>query len=159
MLGSIQARTIGGASGTGDRERETDCRNLGGKAKRLSEVPWWVSNEEPFLLSVTKTSAMRGADLSAATSRDVRETWRHHAIPCSFSLLHQVLLEMKRNGGRGQSREGSRPHSSQYFGSTAEMGFVQDPHQISPNPQKAAFLRNTAPPSEESGLIAGFPTT
>lgn len=47
-----------------------------------------------------------------------------------FSLLCEVLLEMKRNR---EKREGSRLESYQYFSSTVRVGFVQDLHQISTN--------------------------
>lgn len=76
-----------------------------------------------------------------------------------FSLLHEGLMGKKTNSGREQSRKESRLERCQYLGSTAKMGFVQDPCQVSTNPQEAALLQTQHPPPEESGFIASFLTT
>lgn len=73
-----------------------------------------------------------------------------------FSLLHEALVGKKTNSGREQSREESRLEGCQYLGSTAKMGFVQDPHQVSTNSYEAALLQSTAPSTWGDWLYCQF---
>lgn len=125
----------------------------------LSAVQQWMQNEEPFIFGVTESSTpRRPADLSGATSGDVRDMWRHQVTPCS-------ACSMKPWWGReqtvGESRVERKPgwKDVSIWAAQPRWDLCMIPTGSALTHMKLLCFKTQHPPPEESGFIASVPTT